>query len=981
MSQDSFVAVALPLMSHHEIPMSTKNDAEKAWFLQTTMLLLNCHELSIDRRSESNTRHRALMLKFHMNALGNLGYSLQQRKGTSQVLRWIAITIIVAVILFSLPSFVGAKKEPIRLCRGKGYVNSTDGLCTCISGYHGSSCQYKYCPFGPSWFSPPYSSNIRSTPYVPCSNMGYCEPLTGECQCRDGYEGRACERLACPRVGYSVNSAFKSLSNVEVFPSGEALTTSRLQVHERCWTGVRRILSDSGRHKIQGCICDYGWGGYACSHRTCPMGRDPTSPTFAYDKDATFVLQCQADGGYFSILALGSYTQAIPYDADPGYLKYALESIPNAGTVTVTMPVGGIVCGSSQVMSTYIQFDSYLGNRPPIYVTAVAGATRMWSDGDVTLNSGGNLPTLRMATMHTLTCPVCLHCKGKVYFTYGSSVSTGVNITGANAVTAVKVAILGLSDLSNAMWTNFQINVTISGQHNSLCSAGAAVTTTIALYSDYGNIPSLGMLDGSYYAGSSTFVYSTGSANLTFTTNAGNGTLYECSNQGYCNRATGTCDCFMLTKYRKVQYRAVSSDGKGNKGNRGDCGYILNQVPSCYIAGEDACGSNGYCSNTTHTCTCYDGWSGLNCGVRECPKGPAFFDEPTSSDTAHADAECSNAGMCDRSTGLCHCNPQFTGAACQIKDCVRDATTGEACSGHGSCVNMNRFFLSYGLSYGNLTDGYLNQGTSTWDAFNWYECVCSAKIAAGFFPVDVYRPSIGPSALYSGTVATSDPLPGWGNWDCSKRNCPKGDTINRRTYYHTYLYKTNNLEIQRVVCDRQRGNLNYSDYFKLQMYGGMSQRIYNHYNAAQIKFAIEYMAVIGNVTVTFPNMVFDNVSTACSSDVNKTTGGFLVQFDTEFGDLPMLQNTMSTLNVTISEFQKGNNTNLECGGSTMGYCDRSTGLCLCNRHQYSSNGTISPGAVGDCSFFSGTPESSLREGDPAVLFGIGKRSDQTFTDD
>ena len=35
------------------------------------------------------------------------------------------------------------------------------------------------------------------------------------------------------------------------------------------------------------------------------MGRDPSSPTFAYDKEATFVLQCQADSGYFSILALG----------------------------------------------------------------------------------------------------------------------------------------------------------------------------------------------------------------------------------------------------------------------------------------------------------------------------------------------------------------------------------------------------------------------------------------------------------------------------------------------------------------------------------------------------------------------------------------------------------------------------------------------------------------------------------------------------
>jgi hypothetical protein len=39
------------------------------------------------------------------------------------------------------------------------------------------------------------------------------------------------------------------------------------------------------------------------------------------------------------------------------------------------------------------------------------------------------------------------------------------------------------------------------------------------------------------------------------------------------------------------------------------------------------------------------------------------------------------------------------------------------------------------------------------------------------------------------------------------------------------------------------------------------------------------------------------------------------------------------------------------------------GLCLCNRHQYSSNGTMSPGAVGDCSYFSGTPESSLQRGE------------------
>ena len=44
----------------------------------------------------------------------------------------------------------------------------------------------------------------------------------------------------------------------------------------------------------------------------------------------------------------------------------------------------------------------------------------------------------------------------------------------------------------------------------------------------------------------------------------------------------------------------------------------------------------------------------------------------------------------------------------------------------------------------------------------------------------------------------------------------------------------------------------------------------------KIKFAIEYMAVIGNVTVTFPNVIYDNVSTACATNVNKSTGTTLM---------------------------------------------------------------------------------------------------------
>jgi len=38
---------------------------------------------------------------------------------------------------------------------------------------------------------------------------------------------------------------------------------------------------------------------------------------------------------------------------------------------------------------------------------------------------------------------------------------------------------------------------------------------------------------------------------------------------------------------------------------------------------------------------------------------------PTAADTAHALAECSNAGICNRGTGKCECFDGFEGDACQ----------------------------------------------------------------------------------------------------------------------------------------------------------------------------------------------------------------------------------------------------------------------------------------------------------------------------
>ena len=66
----------------------------------------------------------------------------------------------------------------------------------------------------------------------------------------------------------------------------------------------------------------------------------------------------------------------------------------------------------------------------------------------------------------------------------------------------------------------------------------------------------------------------------------------------------------------------------------------------------------------------------------------------------------------------------------------------------------------------------------------------------------------------------------------------------------------------------------------------------------------------GNVSIFFPNIGIDGVTSACHTNPNETYGGFLVQFDTEFGDLPLFLSSTS-LNITISEFRAGNSVSID----------------------------------------------------------------------
>lgn len=88
------------------------------------------------------------------------------------------------------------------------------------------------------------------------------------------------------------------------------------------------------------------------------------------------------------------------------------------------------------------------------------------------------------------------------------------------------------------------------------------------------------------------------------------------------------------------------------------------------------CHGHGKCDFCYEVCQCFEGYGASSdvvstgaslsvfCDDRVCPAGNAIADIPSTSNEAHNLAECSNHGICDRSTGECQCFEPFTGASC-----------------------------------------------------------------------------------------------------------------------------------------------------------------------------------------------------------------------------------------------------------------------------------------------------------------------------
>ncbi|OQS07457.1 hypothetical protein THRCLA_00528 [Thraustotheca clavata] len=164
--------------------------------------------------------------------------------------------------------------------------------------------------------------------------------------------------------------------------------------------------------------------------------------------------------------------------------------------------------------------------------------------------------------------------------------------------------------------------------------------------------------------------------------------------------------------------------------------FVMGACPN-KCSGHGTCGANDVCN-------CEQNWVNADCSGRLCPFARAWQDTAKYNNDAHYYTECSGRGYCDRSTGVCQCDNDFTGSGCRRMRCPND------CSGHGVCYFIEELAV---MSSDQRIGGNAAFTTfSSWEREKIQGCKCD---------------------------------PGWEGYACNLRVCPKGDdplTVNDPVY-------------------------------------------------------------------------------------------------------------------------------------------------------------------------------------------------------
>lgn len=184
-----------------------------------------------------------------------------------------------------------------------------------------------------------------------CSNMGKCDRTKGECQCADGFQGPACERMSCP-----------TCTNGRCISMREA---AQIEDNTNFFVSTTYTVWDAD--KIYGCQCDNGFMGFDCSLRACPTGDDPMTTG---QVDEVQHLNCQCDGctGTFALTFRRRTTVNLSPTTTAAELKSALEALDTVHGVQVSISNSGTQLCPAAGATTSITFTHNPGNLPRLQV-------------------------------------------------------------------------------------------------------------------------------------------------------------------------------------------------------------------------------------------------------------------------------------------------------------------------------------------------------------------------------------------------------------------------------------------------------------------------------------------------------------------------------------------------------------------------------------------------------------------------------------
>ena len=148
---------------------------------------------------------------------------------------------------------------------------------TCHYAWTGADCSLRTCPRGISWGDAPWGAESAHEQIKECSDGGFCDRKSGECQCLSYYTGAACERSVCPN-DCNGNGICISMSKIASDADNDSNAPSEHTVVTLSGSGTMIRASYTKNWdalKQMGCWCDYGFRGADCSLIECPSNSDP----------------------------------------------------------------------------------------------------------------------------------------------------------------------------------------------------------------------------------------------------------------------------------------------------------------------------------------------------------------------------------------------------------------------------------------------------------------------------------------------------------------------------------------------------------------------------------------------------------------------------------------------------------------------------------------------------------------------------------